>query len=150
MTHETIQQKLFALYDGPLSEQERKLVEGHLAQCPSCRKAIAQWKAVSARLFPPQTFSEAAEDFFVSKVMTRVRISTLEAGKFAWGVILRWALPLVGSAVLAGWAFFSVLPDTSFYSAPSADAAFSSYSSYASASGNGMMQASYSPDEIAP
>ena len=150
MTHEMIQQKLLALYDGPLSEQERKLVEGHLAQCPECRKAIAQWKAVAVRLFPPQTFSEAAEDFFVSKVMDRVRSSTLEAGRSAWGWVLRWALPLVGSAVLAGWAFFSVLPDTGFYSAPSADAAFSSYSSYASASGSGMMQVSYSPDEIAP
>ncbi len=150
MTHETIQQKLFALYDGPLSERERKLVEGHLTQCPECRKAIAQWKSVSARLFPSQTFSEASEDFFVAKVMDRVRSSALDAGKSAWGWVLRWALPLVGSAVLAGWAFFSVLPDTGLYSAPSADAAFSSYSSYASASGNGIMQASYSPDEIAP
>lgn len=151
MTHEMIQQKLLALYDGPLTEQERKLVEVHLAQCAGCRKAVAQWKAVSVRLFPAQTFSEASEDFFVAKVMDRIRSTSLEAGKFAWGMLLRWAFPLVGSAALAAWAFFSVMPESvGFSSTSSADAAFSSYTSYASASSNGMMQVSYSPDEIAP
>jgi anti-sigma factor RsiW len=152
MTHEMIQQKLFALYDGPLTEQERKLVEGHLAQCPECRKAIAQWKAVSARLFPAHTFSEAAEDFFVAKVMDRVRSSSMEAGRALWGLTLRWVLPLVGSAALAGWVFFSVLPDsTGLSSSNSLEAAFSSQPVYSASSGNGIMLASYSSsEEIVP
>ncbi len=150
MTHEMIQQKLFALYDGPLTEKERKLVEGHLAQCTDCRKAIAQWKAVSARLFPPHTYSEASEDFFVAKVMDRVRSSSLETGKSVWNLTLRWLVPLVGSAALAGWVFFSVLPDTTDLSSNSAEAAFSSETTYPASTGNGVMLASYSSEEIVP
>lgn len=151
MNHELIQQKLFALYDGPLTEKERKLVEGHMAQCPGCRKAIAQWKALSVRLFPPQTFSEAAEDFFVAKVMDRVRSSVPEKRQSLWSLTLRWLVPLVGSAVVAGWVFFSVLPDSStFSSGNNVEAAFSSESSYPASSGNGVVLASYSSQDIVP
>jgi anti-sigma factor RsiW len=151
MTHEMIQQKLFALYDGPLTEKERKLVEGHLAQCPECRKAISQWKALSARLFPAQPYSEATEDFFVAKVMDRVRASSLETGKALWGLALKWLLPLAGSAALAGWVFFSVLPDTaSLSSNNTVEEAFSSQPTYSSSTGNGITLASYSSEEIVP
>jgi len=152
MTHEMIQQKLFALYDGPLTEQERKLVESHLAQCAECRRAIAQWKAVSARLFPVHTFSEAAEDAFVAKVMGRVR-SAGEKVESWTTLFFRWMVPLAGSAVVAGWVFFSVLSDSSSFSSTSSsnvEAAFSSDSSYSSGSGNGIVLASYSSQDIVP
>lgn len=152
MNHELIQQKLFALYDGPLTEQERKLVEVHLAQCAECRKAISQWKAISARLFPAQTFSEVAEDAFVAKVMGRVRSAGEKAE--SWGTLFfRWLVPLAGSAVVAGWVFFSVLSDSSIFSSNSnnLEAAFSSESSDAAGSGNGIMLASYtSSQDIVP
>jgi anti-sigma factor RsiW len=140
-----------ALYDGPLTEKERKLVESHLAQCAECRKAVSQWKAIGARLFPAQTYSEAAEDLFVAKVMDRVRTSTLEAQQSLQNFIFRWLVPLAGSAVLAGWVFFSILPNSVPSSSNnSVSAAFSYDSSYTQSNGNGMMLASYSTSEIAP
>ncbi|SRR5579871_1488865 len=150
MNHEMIQQKLFALYDGPLTEKERKLVESHLAQCAECRKAIAQWKAISTRLFPAQTFSEAAEDAFVARVMGRVRAAGEKME--SWGTLFfRWLVPLAGSAVVAGWVFFSVLSDTSIFSSGgNEEAAFPSESSYSNASGNGIVLASYSSQDIVP
>lgn len=150
MLHETIQQKLFALYDGPLTEKERKLVEGHLANCAECRKAIAEWKAISSRLFVTQTFSEASEDFFVAKVMDRVSSLSRQTLQTSWNLALRWLVPLLGSAAVAAWLLFTVLPDApAFSSSPNVEEAFSSSSTYAS-TGNGMMLASYSPDEITP
>lgn len=151
MNHDLIQQKLLALYDGPLTEKERKLVEGHLAQCAECRKAVAQWKAISARLFPAQTLSEATEDYFVAKVMSRVRSTAQEKGISPAALIFRWMLPLVGSAIVAGWVFFSVLPaSTDTSSNNSVAAAFSYDSPGTSSAGNGIMLASYSTNEIAP
>ncbi|HJT24708.1 MAG TPA: zf-HC2 domain-containing protein [bacterium] len=150
MNHDLIQQKLLALYDGPLTEKERKLVEGHLAQCRDCRKAVAQWKAISARLFPTQTLSEVAEDYFVAKVMDRVRSTAQEKGISPLTLIFRWLMPLVGSAVVAGWVFFSVLPGSAGASSSSVAAAFSYDSSETSPTGNGIILASYSTNEIAP
>lgn len=151
MNHELIQQKLMALYDGPLTEKERKLVEGHLAQCAECRKAVAQWKAISVRLFPAQTISEATEDYFVAKIMDRVRSTAQEKGISPAALIFRWLVPLVGSAVVAGWVFFSVLPgSTETSSNNSVAAAFSPDSSYTASAGNGFMLASYSSNDIAP
>lgn len=150
MNHELIQQKLMALYDGPLTEKERKLVEGHLAQCAECRKAVAQWKSISVRLFPAQTISEAAEDYFVAKVMDRIRTTAQEKSLSPMALIFRWLVPLVGSAVVAGWVFFSVLPDSVASSNNSVAAAFSYDSPGTSQNGNGIILASYSTSEIAP
>ncbi len=152
MTHEAIQLKLFALYDGPLTEKDRKLVESHLPGCPECQRAIAEWKALSAKLFPSTTLSEASEDFFVTKAMDRVRSASLESGKISWNLTLRWLVPLVGSAAMAAWVFFAVLGDSAeLSSSPTVQTAFSSDSSYPASTGNGLVLASYSSsDEIVP
>ena len=151
MNHELIQQKLMALYDGPLTEKERKLLEGHLAQCADCRRAIAEWKAVSARLFPPHAFSEAAEDFFTTKVMDRIQATAVESAAFSWNLVLRWGLPLLGSAAVAAWVFFSVLPNiTGLSTNNNLEAAFSYETPVPSSTGNGIMMASYTSQEIVP
>src|ERR1039458_6362079 len=108
MNHEIIQQKIMALYDGPLTEKERKLVEGHLPQCYECRRAIAEWKAVSRRLFPPHAFSEASEDFFVVKTMNRIESASPKGGFLPQGFVLRWLAPLLGSAGVAAWVFLDL------------------------------------------
>jgi anti-sigma factor RsiW len=150
MNHELIQQKLMALYDGPLTEKERKLVESHLGKCPACRRAIAEWKVVSRGLFASPTFSEASEDFFVAKVMDRVRSSTPEKVQSPWSLTFRWLVPLVGSAVMASWVFFSVLPNSTGFSSNNSIAAAFSYDSSPTPVSNGIILASYSTNEIAP
>ncbi len=112
MNHDEIQEKLFALYDGPLTEKERELTEGHLAKCPECQKAIAEWKALSASLFAAPAFSEADEDRMVSRVMARISSPTVENRISFLDLALRWFFPLLGSTAAAAWVFFSLLPGT--------------------------------------
>jgi len=40
MNHDKIREMLFDLYDRPLTERERQMVEGHLPDCPECRQAF--------------------------------------------------------------------------------------------------------------
>lgn len=149
MNHEMIQQKLLALFDGPLTEKERQLVEGHLAECAACRRAVAEWKVVSRSLFSSPTFSEASEDFFVTKVMDRVRSAAPLSGFALWRPTLKWLVPLVGSAAIAAWAFFSIMPLSDLSSGSSLEAAYSN--SYNARSANGITPASYSTsDEFTP
>jgi anti-sigma factor RsiW len=110
MTHNEIREKLFALYDGPLAEQERKLVEGHLAGCAECRQAIGEWKHLSKTLFSRSTFSEVEDDLFVSKVMSRLDQDARRQETFSWDNSRRWMVPVMGSIVTAAWVFFQVLP----------------------------------------
>ncbi len=112
MNHDEIQQKLFALYDGPLTEKERALAEKHLAKCSECRRAIAEWKALSASLFAPPAFSEVEEDRMVSLVMARVSSKAVDNPVSLMELALRWLFPLLGSTAAAAWVFFSVLPGT--------------------------------------
>jgi hypothetical protein len=84
-------------------------VESHLLDCVECQKTVEEYRILSSRLFTLPTFSEASEDAFVSKVMARVETSSRK--DLSWNeLILRWMLPLVGSAVAAAWVCFFVLP----------------------------------------
>lgn len=112
MNHDEIREKLFALYDRPLTERERQLVAGHLPDCAECRQAFEEWQKISRTLFPTPSFSEMSEDLFVSKVMVRVNEAASKNGKFSWEFALRWLTPLIGSTIAAAWVFFSVLPNT--------------------------------------
>ena len=111
MRHQEINEKILALYEGPLTEKERLLVESHLAGCVECQKTVEEYRALSSRLFTLPIFSEASEDTFVTKVMARIESSPKTT--LSWNeLILRWMLPLVGSAVAAVWVCFFVLPET--------------------------------------
>ena len=110
MTHNEIKQKLFALYDGPLTEKERVLVEVHLSACPECRRAVGEWENISGALFTKPAFSEVDEDRLVAKVMGRIRPQS--QGWTPWKTDLKWFLPVLGSALLAAWVFLGVLPDS--------------------------------------
>lgn len=108
MKHEELQQKLFALYDGPLTEKERDLVEGHLSDCQECRQAIGTWKKASAALFPKPAFSEVEEDRFTAAVMARVgKIEAARERSFSQSA--KWLVPLLGTASLAIWIFFAFM-----------------------------------------
>jgi anti-sigma factor RsiW len=110
MNHTEIKQKLFALYDGPLTEKERVLVEVHLSACPECRRAVGEWENISGALFTRPSFSEAAEDRMVARVMERIKPAP--APWLPWKSDLKWFMPLLGSALAAAWVFFLVLPNS--------------------------------------
>lgn len=141
--HEIIREKLFALYDGPLTEKERKLVEGHLTQCADCRRALAEWKALSRKLLPRLAFSEASEDFFVLGVMNKLEPYRPVPSWFSDRFLLRWGLPLMGAAALAVWFTVSSVSSNAGYAEEPAEAAFT----YAGAGGgsysSGIVPVSY-------
>ena len=107
MNHDEIREKLFDLYDRPLTKRERMMVENHLPDCPECRLAFEQWQRISQTLFTLPSPSEAEEDRFVAKVMGRVQ----KPRYLAWLSGMKWAMPLVGSALTALWVFAVVLPN---------------------------------------
>lgn len=141
MNHEMIQEKLFALYDGPLTEQERKVVETHLSQCPDCRRAVAEWKALSKRLFPKVAFSEASEDLFTLSVLRKLETYQAPVSLFDRGFLLRWGLPALGLAAMTLWFFLSSVNTNSGLVEEPAEAAFT----YAGSSNSGYSQSGFVP-----
>ncbi len=51
MSHDTLKEKLFALYDGELTGEVRHEVEAHVANCSECRTAYAQWQQTASTFF---------------------------------------------------------------------------------------------------
>ena len=141
MNHDLIQEKLFALYDGPLTEKERKVVEVHLSQCPDCRRALAEWKALSRRLFPKVAFSEASEDFFALDVLKRLETYEAPTPFLDRRFLLRWALPAFGIAAVAVWFFLSNLSVNTNMADEPAEAAFT----YAGSANSGYAQNGFVP-----
>jgi anti-sigma factor RsiW len=150
MNHDKIREMLFDLYDRPLTERERQMVEGHLPDCPECRQSFEEWQKISRTLFALPAPSEAQEDLFVSKVMTRIAASQ-PAAIFSWNDALRWMVPLLGSSIAAVWFFMTALSGSGdLPSSSNVETAFSQDVPYSS-SGNGIVLASYtSTDEIVP
>src|SRR5258708_3327636 len=109
MNHDKIREMLFDLYDRPLTERDRQLVEGHLPDCAECRQAFEQWRKISRTLFALPAPSEAQEDLFVSKVMARVATAAQPVTVLSWGNTLRWMVPLLGSSIAAVWFFVAAL-----------------------------------------
>ena len=109
MNHDEIREKLFDLYDRPLTKRERQMVELHLPDCEECRQAFESWQQISHTLFTQPALSEAQEDRFVSKVMDRIQKKP--AGPMAWLSRLKWFTPLVGSSLAALWVFVVALPN---------------------------------------
>lgn len=141
MNHELIQEKLFALYDGPLTEQERKVVEGHLAQCPDCRRALAEWKALSKRIFPRVAFSEASEDLFALSVLRQLEPYQAPVPFLDRGFLLHWGLPALGMAAMAAWFFLSSINANSGLVDEPAEAAFT----FAGSGNSGYSQSGFVP-----
>lgn len=151
MKHDEIKQKLFALVDGPLTETDRALVEGHIPSCAECRQAIEEWQKISGVLFTFPALSEAAEDRFVSKVMARLPAGqgrSVPAASSRW-TTLQWLVPLAGSALAAAWVFFFVLPGTPGLSSTTGiESYFSDNDSSYAAAQSGIIPASATDDMV--
>lgn len=109
MSHDTMREKVYALYDGELRLEERAAVQTHLDACPECRAALAAWKETAARVFRPLTVP-ASEDF-VRGVMARIAEAPVEES--LWDRIKASLTPprlaLAGAGALA--ASFVLWPD---------------------------------------
>ena len=102
MNHEILKDKLFVLYDGELSGEDRRLIENHLAGCADCSRTHAQWQRTAKAFFrvPQVEVSEA----FVQRVMDRIKEdikekeSPLREVPIPWTVRIRWMVPALGLA----------------------------------------------------
>ncbi len=98
MNHDTLKERIFALYDGELDANARKEAEVHLAACVECREIYAGWSKTSAALF--RAPKAEPSEFFVRQVMARVHELKKPQRPAGWKVSLRWLVPAVGMAAL--------------------------------------------------
>jgi anti-sigma factor RsiW len=107
MDHEEFKKDLFALYDGELSDTERREVIAHIEDCPECRQAYTHWERIAKtflRSLRPET-SEA----FVQRVMERIKIAE-DSRRLRWRpAAIRWLSPALGLGT-AALLFFISLP----------------------------------------
>ncbi len=99
MDHKTIQDQLFALYDGELTGAVRRSVESHVAGCAECRALMAQWQQTAGRLFraPRVATSEA----FVERVMRRIATPDRQPFRLPrWILEGGWLVPALGFGVM--------------------------------------------------
>ena len=93
-----------------LAENERKLLEGHLAVCPECRAEIEGWGLLTAslkRLPTPQAPAGLVE-------RARARIAarmTEEAEQRSNRRVLAFLVLFAWTTVLAGWPIFRLLSE---------------------------------------
>ena len=73
MDHRTIQEYVFAVYDGEATASARRAVEDHLPHCASCRALLAQWQHVAGALLR-QSPAVAPSATFVGRVMERLAL----------------------------------------------------------------------------
>ena len=112
MTHEEIRMRLWALYDGQVPTEERPGLETHLRDCGECRLMFSEWEGVSGSFFQRPDLSDPSGELFAQKVMSQVRALPQNRGSFSWRSFLPWAAPILGSAALALWVLFFLLPQT--------------------------------------
>ncbi len=112
MKHDELKEKILGLYDGPVTEKERVWADNHLLACSDCRQAVEEYKKFSAVLFDVPSFSEAEEDIFTAKVMSKVQALSGRSSESVLDITVRWFIPRLGSGMVAAWVFFSVLPST--------------------------------------
>jgi|SRR5579859_3578696 len=112
MSHDQLREKLWALYDGELSIPERRELEHHLEDCEECLQALSQWQKTSAALFPKAEPFKLSGEVFTQRVMAQVRPLPHPNKLSFWRSFLPWLSPVMGSAAVAGWVLFFVLPAT--------------------------------------
>jgi len=124
---------IFDQYDGELAGDEREAAKLHLAGCADCRRALADWKALSAAAFaadkefdPPDlaarvTFAikeeERSTGSFLRALRAYATLPRLAAGMAVIALILSLLRPVIvrrKTANIEGTAFVAELmtPDT--------------------------------------
>jgi hypothetical protein len=112
MKHDELKEKILGLYDGPVTEKERVWADNHLLSCIDCRQSVEEYKKFSSVLFAVPSFSEVEEDIFTAKVLSKIKTLSPRSSETVINITVRWFIPLLGSAMVASWVFFSLLPST--------------------------------------
>lgn len=85
MGHNEISKRLNAYLDGEISQQERVLIDKHLAECTICTEILASLRAISSLVRgAPVAPLDAA---FLAKLHTQVdTLSKRSVERFGWGL----------------------------------------------------------------
>ncbi len=95
MDHAVLKEKVFALYDGELSGEERQQVGAHLQECAECRGRVERWTAVAKVFFKEPR--PLASEFFVQRVMDRIGLLNRPRPALQWNIAWRWLVPALGA-----------------------------------------------------
>ncbi len=101
MNHQTLKDKMFALYDGELSGKELQEAQAHLASCQECGRAYAQWQRTAKTFFRVPEVEES--EAFVHRVMERLEALNEPKPSRAWvtwSFPSRWFVPAMAVALL--------------------------------------------------
>lgn len=107
MNHETIREKVYALYDGELPPVEQEEIRAHLQACLECRQLHGRWEKITRLFFhlaePP------ASEAFVTRVMANLPARKAQGAPNGWAIFTRWAFPALGLS-LAGFMLAMAAP----------------------------------------
>ncbi len=112
MNHEKIKLQLWSFYDGQEPLKDRIRLESHLRDCAECRLMFTEWETVSEKFFQKPALSDPSGEFFAQKIMVQVRALPPIQKASVWKNFLPWMAPVLGSAALALWVLFYLLPGT--------------------------------------
>ncbi len=100
MNHQHLEEKLFALYDGELSDSESREVREHMEVCLECRESYTRWKRLASVFFRvPQIHPSEP---FVWKVMARIEALEKPCGHRHRVWVLRRLVPALGVGLMIG------------------------------------------------
>jgi anti-sigma factor RsiW len=97
MDHSQIKLKLFDYLDGPISREDKRIVEEHLQACTDCRNQLENWSHISRTVLQP--LKAVQTDLFVQNVMRQVRAYDQKEDAVQWRHFLRWAFPILAFSV---------------------------------------------------
>jgi anti-sigma factor RsiW len=106
MDHGALKKILLEFYDNELEPARHREVEAHLLDCSECREEFARWKKTSKAFFPKPAVRES--EYFVQRVMTRIKEATEVRRPVFWNIPLRWLVPAMS---LAAMLFLAILPE---------------------------------------
>lgn len=98
MDHSDMKEQLHLYHDGELSASGRAAVEKHLESCAECRARLERFRSLSRALSAGQL--PASSEFFVDRVMARVRESRVTARPRIQWVPIRIFAPLTAVAAM--------------------------------------------------
>ena len=114
MNHQDLQEKIFALYDGELSDPDSREVRAHLEVCPECREGYTRWEVLASVFFKAPQIHPSEP--FVRKVMARIEALEEPCGRKRRALVLRRLVPALGVCLIVGlfvWALPSQGPEVS-------------------------------------
>ena len=124
MNHKTIKGLISAYADGELNDEQRRLVDNHLEECPDCRAALAEQTDIRTRLLSlgkiPDVMSHSHQDHMPDGQSIKERImDEIESMIPSGGMKRRFRPALVAVPIIAGVITVLSLQVSGFFFNPS-------------------------------